>query len=88
MIPWTEEFRKQYQHNTRYGNHIAVCGLAGTKTELPEAIAYPNVSKEYAPVDECGNRNELDSGSRQAISQFNLDFVAFIVVSSAAKLWR
>lgn len=86
MIPWTVEYRDQFQHKTRYGNQIAYCGLGGINTKMTDPIVYHNTSKDYAPVDECAHRNAPGKGNKPAVHPFIFAIVACIVVA-VRKSW-
>lgn len=81
MIPWTEEYRENFQQETRYGNHEAICGLAGMRFRMPDPIKYPNISKQYAPADECADQNAPGSGNKLVVTQFSLNIIACILVT-------
>lgn len=86
MVSWTAEYRENFQQEIRYGEHRAICGLAGSYFTMPDPIAYPNISKEFVPEDECANRNLPGSGNKQAVAQCALNFIACILASSVVML--
>lgn len=87
MIPWAD-IRDDFQQETRYGEHRAICGLAGKFMVMPDPIKYVNVSTEYVPVDECASRNLPSSGNQQTAIQFSLNIIASILTFSAVMLWN
>lgn len=87
MVPWTEEYRDQFQEEIRYGEHRAVCALLGIDIVMPDPIKYPTVPMAYAPVDECANRNLPSSGNKPVVTPFSLKVIAFLVSMLAVKLW-
>lgn len=82
MVSWTEEYRDGFQQKVRFGEHRAVCGLAGKYYGMPDPITYPNISIEFAPVDECASRQAPSSGHRQAVAQYSLNVFALAVAAS------
>lgn len=86
MVNWTEEYREQFQQRIRYSSHGAVCGMAGGFLPMPNPIAYPNITKEYVPVDECQSRNLPSSANAQ--SQFAFNIIGCIFVAFAVMLWK
>lgn len=80
MIDWTDDYRAKFQHRLRYEGHLAVCGLAGKYYAMPDSIEYPNVTKAYAPIDECAARNLPGSGTRFSLSIYAFTLVVFIVM--------
>lgn len=68
MVSWTDEYRDEFEQKIRYGEHTAVCGLAGKVFVMPDPITYPNISSEFAPVDECANRNLPGNGNRPLVN--------------------
>lgn len=79
MIPWTEEHRSQLQQMIRYAAHGTVCGLAGEYIQMPDPIAYPNITKEYAPADECKARNLPSNANAQSEFIFNIIGCIFLL---------
>lgn len=53
MIPWTDEYRAQFQQRVRFEGHRASCGVAGEHMLLEDPISYPTVQKEFVPDDKC-----------------------------------
>lgn len=82
IIQWTEEYRDEYQQKLRYDEHYAICSLAGQYMLMPDRIKYPNISREFVPVDECAARNLPGSGSKQISLQFPISIVASVLASA------
>lgn len=92
MVPWTEEFRSRVQNLTRYGYQGVVCGRSSP--DYTDLIKYYDTSMEYAPFDECENRENPDVTSetsggdnKQTVIQSSLHLIACMLTTVTLKLW-